>query len=106
MDPTPIIDMFSSTGELARAVSAGLEEPAWPVSFSDNYEPARKYLKYRFPDVEVHRDFRDQIEPEGSVITIGATCQDLAIAGKRAGAERGPETRSARSRRHHPHRPL
>lgn len=27
MRPTPIIDMFSSTGELARAVSAGLEEP-------------------------------------------------------------------------------
>lgn len=27
MNPTPIIDMFSGTGELARAVSAGLEEP-------------------------------------------------------------------------------
>lgn len=27
MNPTPIIDMFSSTGEFARAVSAGLVEP-------------------------------------------------------------------------------
>lgn len=33
---TLIIDMFSGTGELARAVSAGLEEPSRPVSFSDN----------------------------------------------------------------------
>lgn len=30
MNPTPIIDMFSGTGELARAVSAGLEEPTRP----------------------------------------------------------------------------
>lgn len=28
MKLTPIIDMFSGTGELARAVSAGLEEPS------------------------------------------------------------------------------
>ena len=48
MNPTPIIDMFSGTGELARAVSAGLEEPTRSVSFSDNYGPARKYLKRRY----------------------------------------------------------
>ena len=35
-----IIDMFSGTGELARAVSTGLEEPTRTVSFSDNYGPA------------------------------------------------------------------
>lgn len=32
MNLTPIIDMFSGTGELARAVSAGLEEPTRPMS--------------------------------------------------------------------------
>lgn len=95
MNSTPIIDMFSGTGELARAISAGLQEPTCPVSFSDNYGPARKYLSYLFPDAEVRKDFRDQIVPEGSIVTIGAPCQDLSVAGKRAGAERGSGTRSS-----------
>jgi DNA (cytosine-5)-methyltransferase 1 len=95
MNPTPIIDMFSGTGELARAVSTGLVEPTRPVSFSDNYGPARKYLKHRFPGAEVCKGFRDQIVPEGSIVTIGAPCQDLSVAGRRAGAERGSGTRSS-----------
>lgn len=95
MNPTPIINMFSGTGELARAVSAGLVEPTQPVSFSDNYGPARKYLKHRFPDADVRKDFHHQDVPEGSIVTIGAPCQDLSVAGKRAGAERGSGTRSS-----------
>lgn len=87
--------MFSGTGQLARVISAGLVEPAQPVSFSDNYGPARKYLRERFPDAEVRKDFRDQIVPEGSVVTIGAPCQDLSVAGKHAGAEQGSGTRSS-----------
>lgn len=95
MNPTPTIDMFSGTGELARAVSAALVEPTHHVSFSDTYGPARKYLKHRFPDAEVCKDFRDQIVPEGAIVTIGAPCRDLSVAGKRAGAERGSGTRSS-----------
>lgn len=95
MNPTPIIDMFSGTGELARAVSTGLVEPTRPVSFSDNYGPARKYLDYRFPDAEVCKDFRDQAVPAGAIVTIGAPCQDLSVAGKGAGADRGSGTRSS-----------
>lgn len=95
MGSTPIIDMFSGTGELARAVSAGLHEPIRPVSFSDTYGPARKYLRHRFPDAEVHKNFRDQDVPEGSIVTIGAPCQDLSVADKGAGAERGSGTRSS-----------
>lgn len=82
---TPIIDMFSGTGELARAVSDGLNEFTRFQSFSDNYGPARKYLKIRFRNVKIHSDFRDQDVPEGSIVTIGAPCQDLPVAGKRAG---------------------
>ena len=83
--PTPIIDMFSGTGELARAVAAGLEESTRPVSFSDNYGPARKYLRKRFLGAQTAHDFRDQVVPEGSIVTIGAPRQDLSVAGKRAG---------------------
>lgn len=95
MKPIPIIDMFSGTGELARAVADGLNEFTRFQSFSDNYGPARKYLKVRFSDVEVRKDFRDQDVPEGSIVTIGAPCQDLSVAGKRAGAERNSGTRSS-----------
>lgn len=92
---TMIIDMFSGTGELGRAVAAGLDEPTQILSLSDSYGPARKYLKHRFPGIEVHKDFRDQDVPQGSIVTIGAPCQDLSVAGKHAGAERGSGTRSS-----------
>lgn len=92
---TPIIDMFSGTGELARAVADGLNEFTSFQSFSDNYGPARKYLKARFRNVTIHSDFRDQVVPEGSIVTIGAPCQDLSVAGRHAGAERGSGTRSS-----------
>lgn len=95
MTPTPIIDMFSGTGELARAVADGLNEFTRFLSFSDNYGPARKYLKARFRNVEIHSDFRDQDVPEGAIVTLGAPCQDLSVAGKRAGAERNSGTRSS-----------
>lgn len=95
MNSTPIIDMFSGTGELARAVADGLNEFTGFQSFSDNYGPARKYLKARFRNVEILSDFRDQIVPEGSIVTIGAPCHDLSVAGKRAGAERNSGTRSS-----------
>lgn len=95
MNPTLVIDMFSGTGELARAVSAGLVEPTQPVSFSDNYGPARKYLRRRFPNARITRDFRHQAVPEGSIVTIGAPRQGLSVAGKHAGAERCSGTRSS-----------
>ena len=95
MNPTPIIDMFSGTGELACAVADGLNEFTGFQSFSDNYGPARKYLKHRFPGVEACKDFRDQNIPEGSIVTIGAPRQNLSVAGERAGADRGSGTRSS-----------
>ena len=95
MKPTPIIDMFSGTGELARAIAAGLQTFARPVSFSDNYGPARKYLRKRFLGTQIAHDFREQIVPEGSIVTLGAPCQDLSVAGKQAGADRGSGTRSS-----------
>lgn len=95
MNSTPAIDMFSGTGQLAVAVTRAIHESTSLVSFSDNYGPARKYLRHRFPETQVASDFRDQIVPEGSIVTIGAPCRDLSIAGRRAGAERGSGTRSS-----------
>lgn len=95
MTPTPIIDMFSGTGELARAIADGLNEFTCFQSFSDNYGPARKYLRVRFRNVKIHSDFREQIVPQGSIVTLGAPRQDLSVAGKHTGADRGSGTRSS-----------
>lgn len=62
---TLINDMFSGTGELGRAVAAGLAEPTQILSLSDSYGPARKYPEHRFPGMEVHKDFRDQDQLPG-----------------------------------------
>lgn len=62
MNPTPVIDMFSGTGELARAVADGLNEFTRFQSFSDNYGPARKYLRARFRNVKIHSDFREALD--------------------------------------------
>lgn len=80
MNSTPVIDMFSGTGQLAVAVTRAIHESTSLVSFSDNYEPARKYLRHRFPETQGASDFRDQIVPEGSVVTIGAPCTNLSVA--------------------------
>lgn len=85
MTPTPIIDMFSGTGELARAVADGLNEFTCFQSFSDNYGPARKYLAARFRNVKIYSDFRNQDVLRGAVVTIGAPCKDLSVAGRHAG---------------------
>lgn len=92
---TMIIDMFSGTGELGRAVAAGVDEPTQILSLSDSYGPARKYLKARFPGATIYKDFRDQDVPQGSIVTIGAPCQNLSVAGRHTGAERGSGTRSS-----------
>lgn len=95
MNSTPVIDMFSGTGQLAVAVTRAIHESTSLVSFSDNYGPARKYLRHRFPETQVASDFRDQDIPEGSIVTLGAPRQDLSVAGKHAGAERNSGTRSS-----------
>ena len=95
MHPTRIVDMFSGTGQLGYAVAEALNEPTRLVSLSDTYGPAREYLQHRFPEVTAVRDCRPQDVPRNSIVTIGAPCQDLSAAGKRAGAERGSGTRSS-----------
>lgn len=92
---TPNIDMFSGTGQLAHAVAAALADPVQAVSFSDTYGPARKYLRRRFPNARIARDFRHQDVPKGSIVTIGAPRQDLSAAGEDIATGRGTSPRSS-----------
>ena len=56
--------------------------------FSDNYGPAQKYLKTRFRNVKIHSDFRDQVIPAGSIVTIGAPYRGLDALGLSVSTQR------------------
>ena len=92
---TPIVDMCSGTGELSAALQATIRTPTVLTSLSDADPRSREYLRGRFPTATIHADCRDQNIPEAAVVAIGAPCQDLSYAGRRAGAAAGSGTRSA-----------
>lgn len=92
---TPIADMCSGTGELAAALQAIIQDATALTSLSDTDPVSRAYLQQRFPTAVIRADCRDQNIPDEAAVTIGAPCQDLSYAGRRAGAAAGSGTRSA-----------
>ena len=91
----PVADMCSGTGELSAALQATLRAPTVLTSLSDTDSCSRAYLQDRFPTAAIYADCRDQNIPDAAVVAIGAPCQDLSYAGRRAGAAAGSGTRSA-----------
>lgn len=87
--------MCSGTGELSAALQATLQTATVPTSLSDTDANSRAYLRDRFPSAAIYADCRDQNIPDAAVVAIGAPCQDLSYAGRRAGATAGSGTRSA-----------
>lgn len=79
------VDLFSGIGGFAlAAANAGFET----VAFCEIDPPAAKVLRARFPGVPVVGDVRsDEGWPAGPVrvLTAGFPCQDVSVAGKRAG---------------------
>lgn len=91
----PVADMCSGTGELSAALQATLQPTTVLTSLSDADSSSRAYLQGRFPTAAVYADCREQNIPDAAVVAIGAPCQDLSYAGRRAGAAPGSRTRSA-----------
>lgn len=91
----PIADMCSGTGELSAALQATIQTPTVLTSLSDADSSSRAYLRGRFPTAAIYADCRDQNIPDAAAVAIGAPCQDLSYAGRRAGAAAGSGTRSA-----------
>ena len=79
------VDLFSGIGGFAlAAANAGFET----VAFCEIDPPAARVLRARFPGVPVVGDVRsDEGWPAGPVrvLTAGFPCQDVSVAGKRAG---------------------
>jgi len=84
---TPLrhLDLFSGIGGFALGLErAGLSHP---VGFVEIDPLCRRVLEKHWPSVPVHDDVttREFIEGEADVITGGFPCQDVSLAGKRAG---------------------
>ena len=82
--------LFSGYGGLDMAVSNVLDgEVVWHCEWDD---APSKILKYRFPNVPNFRDVSKvdwESVPPVDVLTGGFPCQDLSLAGKRAGLKDG-----------------
>ena len=77
----------------------GFEAAGWECVGHAEIEPhARAVLRHVWPDVPLHGDVA-QLDgttlPQFDLLTFGAPCQDLSIAGKRAGMTEGSGTRSS-----------
>lgn len=91
----PVADMCSGTGEFSAALRATIRAATVLTSLSDADSSSRAYLRGRFPTATIYADCRDQKIPDAAAVVIGAPCQDLSYAGRRAGAAAGSGTRSA-----------
>ena len=87
-----VLDLFSGIG----GFSLGLERTGGfkTVAFCEIEEFPRKVLAKHWPDVPIYHDIREltgeKLRQDGiiaDVITGGFPCQDISVAGKRAGIE-------------------
>ena len=79
-----VIDLFSGIG----GFSLGLERAGMrTVKFCEIEEHARAVIRARWPGVPIVGDIREQefSRGDGDVIVGGFPCQDVSLAGKRAG---------------------
>ena len=79
-------DSFSGYGGFALGVKKAMSSTL--IGFSENDEYALKVLKYHWPEVTNYGDISKidwSTVPDFDLLTGGSPCQDLSIAGKRAG---------------------
>jgi DNA (cytosine-5)-methyltransferase 1 len=89
------LELFAGAG----GMTMGFEAAGWECVGHAEIEPhARAVLRYKWPEVPLHGDVA-QLDgttlPHFDLLTFGAPCQDLSIAGKRAGMTEGSGTRSS-----------
>ncbi len=91
-----VLSLFSGAG----GADLALEAAGYEVAALCEIEPhARAVLRYHWPDVPLHGDVAqlDATPYRGKVDVVvgGSPCQDLSVAGKRAGLTEGSGTRSS-----------
>lgn len=99
MAPLRFAELFAGAGGL----SMGLERAGWACAWHAELADApRAILSHRWPGIPLYGDV---LELDGAalaathgpidLLTGGSPCQDLSVAGKRAGMTRGSGTRSS-----------
>ena len=80
-----VVALFAGIG----GIEVGLERAGFrTVYLCEDWEPAQKVLRRRFPDVELVGDIETvDALPPATVITAGFPCTDLSQAGLTAGIE-------------------
>ena len=93
MDDLTVIDTFSGIGGFTIASEKFLKGFK-TIQFIENNPFCQKVLTKNFPDIPIHDDIRTYKPKRNSaaVIFSGFPCQDLSIAGKKAGIKK--DTRS------------
>ena len=92
-------ELFAGAGGLSLGLDRAGFSCAWHAEIADF---PRRVLKHRWPDVPLYGDVselngRELIERHGPIdlLSGGSPCQDLSVAGKRAGMAEGSGTRSS-----------
>lgn len=79
------VELFAGAG----GMTMGFEMAGWEcVGHAEIDKHARAILRHKWPNVPLHGDVckvSGEMLPEFDLLTFGAPCQDLSIAGKRAG---------------------
>lgn len=86
MDKLRVLDLFSGIGGFSLGLErAGMET----VAFCEFDKHAQKVLKKHWPDVPIHEDVRTldgkQFRGTVDVVCGGFPCQDVSVAGRKAG---------------------
>jgi site-specific DNA-cytosine methylase len=91
-----VLSLFSGAG----GADLALEAAGMTVAALCEIEPhARAVLRHHWPDVPLHGDVSEldgtQYRGKVDIVVGGSPCQDLSVAGKRAGLAEGSGTRSS-----------
>lgn len=78
-----VLDLFSGIGGFSYGLSKGGSYA--PIAFCEIEPFPCQVLRRHWPDVPIYEDVTTVEFPEADIITGGFPCQDLSLAGRRAG---------------------
>lgn len=82
------LDLFSGLGGFALAFLQADSKLFKTLAFCENNAFCQKLLKQNFPSVKIFEDVKTlSLKSEVDIISAGFPCQDLSVAGKKAGLE-------------------
>ncbi|MGW3712779.1 DNA cytosine methyltransferase [Streptomyces albogriseolus] len=84
-----IAALFAGIGGIELGFNRAMGDDVETSLFCEWWDPARRVLTARFPDIDIHSDVREltSIPEDTTLVTAGFPCTDLSQAGRMAGIE-------------------